>query len=80
MVDKLAATQSYGGVIDGHAAGIGREDLNIYMSAGIRTDHESVNSKEAKDRLDLGMYLMIREGTVAKDLEELMPVITVQKF
>lgn len=78
MVDKLAATQSYGGVIDGHAAGIGREDLNIYMSAGIRTDHESVNSKEAKDRLDLGMYLMIREGTVAKDLEELMPVITVQ--
>lgn len=78
MIDKLAMTQSYGGVIDGHAAGIGREDLNIYMSAGIRTDHESVNSKEAKDRLDLGMYLMIREGTVAKDLEELMPVITVQ--
>lgn len=76
MLDKIAMTQSYGGVIDGHAAGLKREDLNIYMSAGIRTDHESINSKEAKDRLDLGMYLMIREGTVAKNLEALLPVIT----
>jgi adenine deaminase len=78
MIDKLVMTQSSGGVIDGHAAGLGKEDLNIYMSAGIRTDHESINDKEAKDRLDLGMYLMIREGTVAKDLEALLPVITVQ--
>lgn len=78
MLDKIVMTQSCGGVIDGHAAGIGREDLNIYMSAGIRTDHEGINSKEAKDRLDLGMYLMIREGTVAKNLEALLPVITIQ--
>jgi adenine deaminase len=78
MVDKLVMAETHGGVIDGHAAGLGREDLNIYMSAGIRTDHEGINSKEAKDRLDLGMYLMIREGTVAKDLEALLPVITVQ--
>ena len=46
------------------------------MSAGIRTDHECTNSQEAKDRLDLGMYLMIREGTVAKNLEALLPVVT----
>jgi adenine deaminase len=78
MVDKLVMAETHGVVIDGHAAGLGREDLNIYMSAGIRTDHEGINSKEAKDRLDLGMYLMIREGTVAKDLEALLPVITVQ--
>ncbi|BAU28490.1 adenine deaminase [Aneurinibacillus soli] len=78
MLDKIRMTQSHGGVIDGHAAGLKREDLNIYMAAGIRTDHESINSKEAKDRLDLGMYLMIREGTVAKDLEALLPVITQQ--
>jgi len=76
MVDKLVMTHSKGGVIDGHAAGISREELNIYMAAGIRTDHESVSSKEAKDRLDLGMYLMIREGTVAKDLAALLPVVT----
>lgn len=78
MIDKLVMAESYGGRIDGHAAGLSREDLNIYMSAGIKTDHEGVNSKEAKDRLDLGMYLMIREGTVAKDLEALLPVITIQ--
>ena len=76
MLDKIAMTLDYGGVIDGHAAGLKREDLNIYMSAGIRTDHECTNSQEAKDRLDLGMYLMIREGTVAKNLEALLPVVT----
>ncbi len=78
MMDKLCMAQRNGGVIDGHAAGIGREDLNIYLSAGIRTDHESINSREAKDRLELGMYLMIREGTVAKDLEALLPAVTPQ--
>ncbi|PWW08692.1 adenine deaminase [Paenibacillus cellulosilyticus] len=76
MVDKLVTTQRHDGFIDGHAAGIGRDDLNIYMAAGIRTDHEGISSQEAQDRLDLGMYLMIREGTVAKDMEALLPVIT----
>lgn len=76
MMDKLVTTQRHGGLIDGHAAGIGRDDLNIYMSAGIRTDHEGISAEEAQDRLDLGMYLMIREGTVAKDMEALLPVIT----
>lgn len=78
MLDKIRMTQSHGGVLDGHAAGLKREELNIYMAAGIRTDHESINSKEAKDRLELGMYLMVREGTVAKDLDALLPVITQQ--
>jgi adenine deaminase len=78
MMDKLWMAQRNGGVIDGHAAGISREDLNIYLSAGIRTDHESINRQEAKDRLELGMYLMIREGTVAKDLEALLPAVTPQ--
>ncbi len=78
MLDKIAMTQSHGSVIDGHAAGLTRDDLNIYMSAGIRTDHECINSQEAKDRLDVGMYLMIREGTVAKNLDALLPVVTPQ--
>jgi adenine deaminase len=76
MMEKLAMTLSNGGRIDGHAAGLSREELNIYMAAGIRTDHESVTVEEAQDRLDLGMYLMIREGTVAKNLDALLPVIT----
>lgn len=76
MLAKLDAVRSVGGHIDGHAAGIGREDLNIYRAADIRTDHEAVNVQEALDRLELGMYLMVREGTVAKDLKALLPAIT----
>ncbi|MEJ8303426.1 adenine deaminase [Saccharibacillus sacchari] len=76
MLAKLDTIRSGGGLIDGHAAGIGREDLNIYAAANIRTDHEAVNVQEARDRLDMGMYLMIREGTVAKDLKALLPAVT----
>ncbi|OWA35164.1 adenine deaminase [Saccharibacillus sp. O16] len=76
MLAKLDAVRAVGGHIDGHAAGIGREDLNIYRAADIRTDHEAVNVQEAIDRLELGLYLMVREGTVAKDLKALLPAIT----
>jgi adenine deaminase len=76
MIDKLFLAKENKAHIDGHAAGISREQLNIYPTAGIRTDHECVNAKEAKDRLDLGMYLMIREGSAAKDLKALLPAVT----
>ncbi|WP_379150673.1 adenine deaminase [Paenibacillus sp. sgz5001063] len=76
MLDKLAGALDHGKQIDGHAAGISREDLNIFRSAGIRTDHECINAEEARQRLDLGLYLMIREGTAAKDLEALLPAVT----
>ncbi|GLO65479.1 adenine deaminase [Oceanobacillus kimchii] len=75
MLQKIASTIQQGGIVDGHAAGLSKEDLNIYMAAGIRNDHESVSAQEGKDRLEAGMYLMIREGTVAKDLESLLPII-----
>jgi adenine deaminase len=75
MVNKLLDAQHFGKKIDGHAAGLSAQDLNVYMSAGIRTDHESTTAAEAKERLKRGMYLMIREGTVAKDLKQLIPVV-----
>lgn len=78
ILDKITAIQQAGGVIDGHAAGIAAADLAVYPTAQIRTDHEAVNAEEAQARLDLGMYLMIREGTVAKDLHALLPVVTEQ--
>lgn len=76
MVDKLLLTKNNQAIIDGHAAGIEREKLNVYAAAGIRNDHEATTAAEGKDRLDLGLYLMIREGTVAKDLKALLPVVT----
>ncbi|GKU32261.1 adenine deaminase [Clostridium folliculivorans] len=76
VLKKIADAHSNRSIIDGHAAGLSREELNIYVAAGIYADHECVNLEEAKDRLELGMYLMIREGTAAKELKKLLSVIT----
>ena len=66
----------HGEHIDGHAPQLRGLDLNGYLSAGIRTDHEVTTADEAREKLAKGMHLLIREGSVSKDLEALMPVIT----
>ncbi len=75
MLEKILTAKQSGKKIDGHAAGLSANDLNVYLAAGIRTDHESTTAMEAKERLSRGMYLMIREGTVAKDLQQLIPIV-----
>lgn len=75
MLDKLVTTMRDNGRIDGHAAGLDAQALNVYRTAHIKTDHEAVTVQEARERLQRGMYLMIREGTAAKDLEALLPVV-----
>ncbi|MFC4075687.1 adenine deaminase [Salinithrix halophila] len=76
MLKKLAgAVDTAGARIDGHGAGLDESGINVYMSAGIRTDHECVTPPEAEARLARGMYLMIREGSVAKNLDALLPVV-----
>jgi adenine deaminase len=75
MLEKIIDATVNGKKIDGHAAGLSPDYLNVYMSAGIRTDHECISAEEAKERLRRGMYLMIREGTVAKDLHQLISVV-----
>lgn len=75
MLKKIMDAKKFGKKVDGHAAGLSGSDLNVYMAAGIRTDHESTTAEEAKERLKSGMFLMIREGTVAKDLQKLIPAI-----
>ncbi|THD46981.1 MAG: adenine deaminase [Bradyrhizobium sp.] len=71
---KLAAFQ--GRPIDGHSPLLSGRDLNGYLSAGIRTDHEATNLREGQEKLDKGMQLLIREGSVCKDLHALAPLIT----
>lgn len=61
--------------IDGHAPHLGGKDLNAYVASGIASDHECTTSEEAIEKLRLGMYLMIREATGARDLEPLIPVM-----
>jgi adenine deaminase len=73
-MDKLAAFR--GRHIDGHAPLLGGRDLNGYIAAGIRTEHEATTAAEAMEKLRKGMRLLIREGSVSKDLHALAPIIT----
>ncbi|WP_108670910.1 adenine deaminase [Peribacillus acanthi] len=78
IVDKLLMTYSNSQLIDGHLAGLNANAVNIYRAAGIRTDHECYMVEDALDRLRRGMYLLIREGSVAKDLQSLIKVVNFQ--
>jgi adenine deaminase len=71
---KLAAFQTR--PIDGHSPLLGGFALNGYLSAGVRTDHEVTNLPEAKEKLVKGMQILIREGSVCKDLHALAPIVT----
>ena len=62
--------------IDGHAPFLSGKDLNAYLVAGIRSDHETTNQKEAKEKLKNGMWIMVREGTTARNLKDLLPLVT----
>lgn len=62
--------------VDGHAPGLSGPDLHAYVAAGIGSDHECTNAAEALEKLRLGMRLMLREGSVTRDLEALVPAVT----
>jgi len=61
--------------IDGHAPMISGKGLYAYLTAGIRSDHECTTPKEAKEKLKNGMRIMIREGTTARNLRSLIPLV-----
>jgi adenine deaminase len=65
-----------GGHIDGHCPLLSGRDLNAYISAGIRTEHEATNPDEALEKLRKGMRVLIREGSVSKDMHALQPLLT----
>jgi len=76
MLAKLSLTQEAGLRIDGHGAGLQKEQIRGYRAAGIQTDHECVTANEARDRISQGMYVLIREGSAAKNLNDLLPAVT----
>jgi len=73
IVAKLLAYQD--GHIDGHAPLLLGEALNGYLAAGIRTDHEATSAAEAREKLSKGMAILIREGSVSKDLNALAEIL-----
>ncbi|MDQ3811733.1 MAG: adenine deaminase [Chloroflexota bacterium] len=61
--------------IDGHAPGLRGRDLCAYVAAGIESDHETTRAEEAEQKLRLGMWLMVREGSTEHNLADLLPVV-----
>lgn len=62
-------------VVDGHAPGLTGKQLNAYLSAGIMADHECTVPEEVLEKISRGMWIMLREGSVTRDVERLVPVI-----
>ena len=77
IMAKIKAAKDLNIPIDGHAPFLSGDDLKKYIDAGISTDHEASSYAEAKEKLELGMKILIREGSAAKNFEALSPLIKV---
>lgn len=75
VLDKIRLTKAFNKPVDGHAPGLRGAALIKYASAGISTDHECFQEDEAAEKLKLGMKILIREGSAAKNFEALEPLI-----
>jgi adenine deaminase len=76
VLKKIAVARRHGRPVDGHAPGLSGKDLAAYVAAGISSDHECTAANEALEKLAAGMHIMIREGTGARNLSALLPVVT----
>lgn len=76
VVEKIVAAQAHHKKIDGHAPGLSGNDLNAYIAAGVYSDHECSTLDDAMAKLERGQYIMIREGTAARNLDALLPLLT----
>ena len=75
VVEKIVASQAHHKKIDGHAPGLSGNDLNAYIAAGVYSDHECSDLNDALAKLERGQFIMIREGTAARNLEALVPLL-----
>lgn len=75
VVEKIELAKRYGKQVDGHAPGLRGEQARHYASAGITTDHECFTAEEALDKLKVGMKILIREGSAAKNFEALVDLL-----
>ncbi|MGB7571522.1 MAG: adenine deaminase [Methanothrix sp.] len=74
VMAKLALAE--GRPVDGHAPGLSGRDLSAYIAAGIGSDHECTTIEEAREKVRSGMHIMLREGSAAKNLRDLLPLVT----
>ena len=74
ILEKVVAALAYGKRVDGHAPFLSGASLNAYVTAGVTSDHECLEIGEAREKYARGQWIMVREGTAAKNLEALMPM------
>ncbi|MEF8815395.1 MAG: adenine deaminase [Salinibacter sp.] len=75
VMAKIRAAQVRDKPVDGHAPGVRGTDVERYAAAGIETDHESISIEEARKKLEAGMKIAIREGSAARNFDELIPLM-----
>lgn len=75
MLQKLLDAQDEHKLIDGHLAGLTDRLINVYRTANVQTDHEVTTAQEALERVKRGMYVMLREGSVAKNVKNVLPAV-----
>lgn len=80
VLSKIVTSQAHHKKIDGHAPELSGNDLNAYIAAGVYSDHECSTFENALEKLRKGQFIMIREGTAAHNLKELMPLLTQQYY
>ncbi len=80
VLDKIWLGLSHGKVVDGHSPALSGRELNAYAASGVKTDHECSTVEEMRERLRMGMYVLVREGSAAHDLETLIKGVTRENF
>ena len=78
VLEKILLAKAEGRLIDGHSPGLKGRQLNAYAAALIHTDHECSSAEEMKERLSLGMYVMLRQGSACHDLRNLIPALNAE--
>lgn len=76
VLQKISTANELKLKIDGHAPMLSGKELNAYLNAGIFTDHECMTVSEAREKLQCGVYILIRQGSAAKNLRDLLPLLT----
>ncbi len=76
ILEKISFALEHGLLVEGHSAGCKHHEINALSSAGITSCHESLTAEEAKEKLELGLYVMLRHGSVRRDLGQLSRLIT----
>lgn len=80
MLKKLCIANKSKKYIDGHSPRITEKELNAFLAAGIKTDHECTTYEEALKKVQLGMYVMLREGSAARDVVNLLPAVNKENY